>query len=379
MTRCRGSGLLQHFPMIRLRQREDLWKDQETRVRVAQMRTLSDKENFLRAIEFRCPEWVPIVFELLGVAEKHGPALGELMLRHPLIFDPERARRANAIEPCTEPTRERRFTDDWGCEWLEVQPGIIGQVVGHPLSNWSALDDLRAPDPDKQWDWDSVRKSAQEQRARGELVNGYMGVVEGGFFDRLQFLRGLDNLLMDLLDRPPELEELIRIVLEYNMKLIRLWLDAGVDVLHFHGDIGMQNSLMMRPETFREALKPAYRKMFQACRKVGVHVKYSSDGNLLEIVDDLVECGASYHDPQVRPCTIDGIAQAYNGKLCAMVDIDEQMLPFCTPQDIDDQIREIFTKIGTPDGGLMLFACVTADVPLENIEAICTAWESHEL
>lgn len=341
------------------------------------MRTLSHKENFLRAVEFRCPEWVPIVFELLGVAEKHGPALGELMLRHPLIFDSERARRAGAVKPSSEPPGERRFTDDWGCEWLEVQCGIIGQVVGHPLASWSALDDLRVPDPEKQWDWEAVRKKAEEQRARGECVSGYMDVIQGGFFDRLQFLRGLDNLLMDFLDRSPELEELIRIMLEYNMKLVRLWLDVGVDVLHFHGDIGMQNSLMMSPETFRDVLKPAYRKMFQTCRREGIHVKYSSDGNLLEIVDDLVECGVSYHDPQVRACTIDGIAQAYNGKLCAMVDIDEQMLPFCTPQDIDNQVREIFTKIGTLQGGLMLFACVTADVPLENIEAICTAWERH--
>ena len=146
---------------------------QGTRTGHAQMRTLSDKENFLRAIEFRRPEWVPIVFELLGVAEKHGPALGELMLRHPLVFDPERARRAGAVKPCAEPPRERRFTDDWGCEWLEVQRGIIGQVVGHPLVSWSALGDLRIADPEKQWDWEAVRKNAEEQRARGELVNGY--------------------------------------------------------------------------------------------------------------------------------------------------------------------------------------------------------------
>ena len=38
--------------------------------------------------------------------------------------------------------------------------------------------------------------------------------------------------------------------------------------------------------------------VFQRCREAGVHVWYSSDGNILPIVDDLIECGVSIHDPQ---------------------------------------------------------------------------------
>ena len=76
----------------------------------------------------------------------------------------------------------------------------------------------------------------------------------------------------------------------------------------FHGDIGTQRGLLMNPDTFRKHLKPAYTRMFQTCREAGTHVKYSSDGNLLDIVDDLTECGVSYHDPQVAAC---GIAEVF--------------------------------------------------------------------
>ncbi|KKL80682.1 hypothetical protein LCGC14_2002340, partial [marine sediment metagenome] len=85
----------------------------------------------------------------------------------------------------------------------------------------------------------------------------------------------------------------------------------------------------------------------------------------------------SIHDPQVRPNTVDGIANAYSGKLCALVDIDEQMLPFCAPRDIEMQIKEIIEKAGSPEGGLMIYAIPSEDVPLENIEAMCTGWEKH--
>jgi len=339
---------------------------------------ISSRDNILRTIEYRYPEWVPINFDLMmSVKLRYGAGLAEMMRRHPLLFTPAQADAIKTIPPLAEPFSEHRFLDDWGCEWLEIQPGILGQVVGHPLTDWRALAQLTVPDPERQWDWEAIRLRCKQARERGELVHGYMGIYEGGFFDRLQFLRGLENLLVDFHERPAEFERLFELVLDYNMRLIHLWLNAGVDLMHFHGDIGTQRSLMMSPATFREVLKPAYYDMFHTCRSAGAHVMYSSDGCLLQIVNDLIECGVSYHDPQVSACSIDGIARAYRGKLCAMVDIDEQMLPFARPDDIDAQIREIVEKIGRPEGGLMLYACPSADVPLENIEAICTAWERY--
>jgi hypothetical protein len=117
--------------------------------------------------------------------------------------------------------------------------------------------------------------------------------------------------------------------------------------------------------------------MFRRCRDAGVHVWYSSDGNILPLVDDLIECGVSVHDPQVRANTIERIGEVYSGRLCAMVDIDEQMLPSCAPGDIHAQVKRIRARVGTSDGGLMIFASPGGDVPLENIEAICAAWERY--
>jgi hypothetical protein len=58
-------------------------------------------------------------------------------------------------------------------------------------------------------------------------------MYEGGFFDRLQFLRGLENLLIDFVTEPPQLTSLIEMVFEYNMEHTRLWLEIGVDQMCF--------------------------------------------------------------------------------------------------------------------------------------------------
>jgi hypothetical protein len=93
-------------------------------------------------------------------------------------------------------------------------------------------------------------------------------------------------------------------------------------------------------------------------------------------VDDLIECGVSAHDPQLRANSLDGIVGAYKGKLCANVDLDRQMFAFCSPEDIRNQVREVVEQMGGANGGLMVSGSISdATLPLENIEALCDALE----
>lgn len=104
----------------------------------------------------------------------------------------------------------------------------------------------------------------------------------------------------------------------------------------------------------------------------------SSDGCLLEIIDDLVECGVSVHDPQFRANTLEGISRAYKGKLCAKVDLDQQeILPFGSPRGIDKHIREIVERLNSPKGGLMIYAEIQQIYPLKNVEAMFEALEKY--
>jgi uroporphyrinogen decarboxylase len=337
---------------------------------------ITDRENYLRALEYRNPAWIPITFEIVpAMYRQRGKEIAELISRHPSLFGGG-IRQFDSSDPLF--TYGNVFRDDWGCVWRNAQDGVIGQVVGHPLADWSALKDLVPPDPLKQVDWLELKAAAETERKAGRPVVGTPeSFSHGGFFDRLQFLRGLENLFIDMMEGAPQLDLLIEMVLDYNMKYIRKYLELEPDILWLHGDIGTQNGLMLSMELFRRYLKPSYKKMFQACRSAGCHVWYSSDGNIMEAVPDLVECGVSVHDPQVRANTIEGIRNVYKGKLCALVDLDEQMLPLCSPGEIRDQMRQIVEELGDPRGGLMIFAAPSVDVPPANLEAICSAWEEY--
>jgi len=333
--------------------------------------------NYLKAIEFRYPEWIPCSVEVSPAAwKRHRERLEEVVARHPSIFGQYEggSRDFDEMPPVY---RIGEYADNWGCVWYNIQEGIEGQVVKHPLGDWSALDGYKPPD--------FLSKTERGDRNWGEIARGVKGRRGNGLltvgdgerlFDRLYFLRGFINLMLDISKGAPQLPRLIQLLEDYEMGLVNKWLEIGVDMVSFHTDIGTQHGLMISPANFHKYIKPTFKRLFNACREAGAHVYLSSDGRLLDIVDDLRECGVSVHDPQIRANTLDMIVGTYKGKMCVDLDLDRQAFPFYDPEAIRSQIKEAVEKLYLPEGGLMMKAEIYgADVPLANIEAICQAME----
>jgi hypothetical protein len=252
-------------------------------------------------------------------------------------------------------------------------------VVDSPLANWDNFGSYTFPDPIKYSErgnrhWFGVKWAYQIARKQNILTGG------GGerLFDRLYFLRGFDNLMSDFARNHANLPKLIQRLQDHEIMLVDKWLSIGVDQMSFHTDIGTQDRLMISPSQFRKYIKPFFSAIFQRCRAANAHVYLSSDGYLLDIVDDLKDAGVSIHDPQERANSIEGIKKHYKGKLCVDLDLDRQIFPFSSPDAIDKQIKRAIDELNSPEGGLMLKAEISDEnIPLANIEAICNAFEKY--
>jgi hypothetical protein len=104
-----------------------------------------------------------------------------------------------------------------------------------------------------------------------------------------------------------------------------------------------------------------------------------TDGHIVEIIPDLIDCGVNVLNPQVGANGLDNLARTCKGKVCVNLDLNRQMFPFWSPREIDEHVRDAVEALGSPEGGLWLFAEIADDVPLENVEAICQALERHSL
>jgi len=337
-------------------------------------------ENFLRAAEFRYPKWIPATVSLMPATwRKYREDLERIVLDHPKIFPGYRKGSHDFDAIGDIGYRKGRFRDSWGCVWENIAEGLEGIVVEHPLEDWDALEGYRPPDPltqadrGPQVDWEEARRWIEGAKDSGRLASA--GLPHGFMYMRLFYLRGFENLMMDMATEDPRLNRLIEIVLSHNIALIRKWVELGVEMMSFGDDLGMQDRLPISPNHFRKYLKPCYAKMFGICRDSGVLVYFHSDGHILEIIEDLIECGVTIINPQVRANTLEGIAKVAKGKVCINLDLDRQLFPLATPQQIRDHIREAIDLLAMEEGGLMLVAECEPDVPLRNIEAICDAFE----
>lgn len=350
---------------------------------MSQAINMSIRENYLRALEFRYPQWIPCSINFAPIVwNMYREQLENIVLEHPRLFPDYSLADRDFYDEMPLVYREGEYyQDNWGCLWYTALKGLEGQVVKSPLEDWSALDTYHMPDPlvfDERdadpKDWEEARDEIVSRKSEGKIASGNGERL----FDRLYFLRGFENLMIDFITEPPELPRLIQMLEDYESCLIQKWLELGVDQIGFHTDIGMQTGLMINPKSFRKYIKPMFSRLFQACRKAGVHVYLSSDGCLLEIVDDLIECGVSAHDPQLRANTLPGIAKTYQGRLCAFVDLDRQSFPFISPNEMRQQVKEVVDTMALPEGGLGLVAAVYGtDVSLQNIAALCEAIEDY--
>ena len=344
---------------------------------------LSLRENYLRTLEYRFPHWIPCSVALAPIVWKtYREELEKIVLDHPHLFPDYEVEERDFFDDMPPVYRAGEYyRDNWGCVWYSTLNGLEGQVVSSPLEDWSALASYQMPDPlvaDEREttpkDWGKAGRDLEKRKRQGKVSSGNAERL----FDRLYFLRGFENLMLDIALEAPELPRLIAMLEDYELRLIQRWLDLGVDLMGFHTDFGMQTGLMISPKSFRKYIKPMFKRLFQTCRQAGVHVLLSSDGRLLEVVDDLIECGVSVHDPQLRANTLPGIVHAYKGKLCAIVDLDRQSFPFIGPQQIRQQVKEVVDAMAMPEGGLGLIAAVyDAEIPLRNIAAICEAMEDY--
>ena len=337
--------------------------------------------NFLKVINFDYPEWIPAFVSLMPATWlKYKEELERIVLSHPILFPGYREGDFQRME-LPRAYKRGRWVDVWGITWDNIEEGLDSAPVEElaPLRNWDKIEEYKVPDPLKyDWygeeiDWEERRKALERAKAQGYLARG--SLVHGAMYMQLYYLRGFTNFMMDIATKDPRLDVLIGMVLDYNLKLIEKWIEVGVEIMYFGDDLGLQKSLPISPTDWRHYLKPCFAQMFGKCRENDVYVYLHTDGYILDIIPDLIECGVNILNPQIRPNTLEGIKKYCKGKVAIHLDLDRQLFPFATKSQLQEHVKQAIDALALPEGGLMLHAECEPDVPLENIETICQTLE----
>ena len=338
-------------------------------------------ENKKRAATFRNPEWIPVSFHINYSCWHHydQKELKMLMADHKKLF-PDYEYTDEEVKPNYAPWQKagKPYTDPWGCVWETADDGITGAVVDHPIKTWDDFKGYKAPDPDKVrgWgnavDWEQEKKNMQNR----DLKAG--GLRHGHTFLTLTYIRGYENLLFDMMDERPELRELIQMVEDYNMAIVKHYLDCGIEWMGYAEDLGMQVGPMITPAMFEEFIKPSYTRIIAPAREAGCIIHQHSDGDIRQLVGHLIEGGVEVINLQDLVNGIDWIEENLKGTIAIDLDIDRQAITrFGTPEEIDSHIKNCVEKLNTPEGGLMMVHGMYPGIPIENANALMDAFEKY--
>jgi len=202
------------------------------------------------------------------------------------------------------------YTDEWGSIWYAGEPGALGEVKEPVLRDWSNLDHFQPP-------WDYIRKRDLTPATQASDASPYYMIsdVTANPFERMQFLRGSENLYTDIGYGTTEFRRLLEMVHEYSLENTRLWCQTSVDGVIFMDDWGSNQGLLINPSTWREIFKPLYREYIEIIHAAGKKVFFHSDGKIQAIFGELVDIGIDAINSQLFVMDIEELGRRYKGKI----------------------------------------------------------------
>jgi len=322
---------------------------------------VESKEIVIRSLEFKYPERIPLMLESCGYTD---------ILN--LFICPDKDWRPNLPEWSFE-NNPGKYIDEWGCIWTVTKENDMGQVTGHPLVDLEKVKNYKFPNPNAEGRFKEVFK-VKQNNSKYKLF-----WIQLTLFERLYMLHGFSDTLIDIKIKTKDIEELLDIILNFNLEVIeRINKERiPVDGIGITDDWGTGESLFISPELWRKVFKKRYRKLINLSHKYGLHVWMHSDGRINEIMNDLIEIGVdaiNLNSPELLG--IEEVGKRWKGKINFFSSIDTQKtLVFGSEKEIREEFEKVAYNWASKKGGLIIYLddgnYNTLEIDAERKKMIC--------
>lgn len=250
----------------------------------------------------------------------------------------------------------------------------------YPLETATSPHDIDVfpwPDVAEDWRWEGVEERAREFLQQGYWLEGSVG----NLYEACWFLRGQEQLLVDLYESPEFAAKLLdRMADDLEYKAVRL-AQMGVDSLHCADDMGHQRQLFMRPENLRKWILSRWERVIGAAKAVKPNLKvdFHTDGRSEEMIPDLLAIGVTAINPVQPECDDpEHLKRKFGRKLVLKGTLSSHVFTFGAPEAVAAELR---VRLDTAKrwGGVMITPnnCPDVNTPYENCKAFLDTCEEH--
>jgi hypothetical protein len=333
---------------------------------------MTSRELVYRTVEFDNPARIPRQIWTLPWAHETFPTEMKRLARdfpNDIEWSPEDLATSTIAEG--DPYRIGSYTDAWGARFTQTANGFIGEVKEPIVTDETWQDTTRVHIPRE-------RLTFKPETVNDFCRNTEAFVITPGLarpFEQLQFLRGTENLFIDLCDPPVGLLSFIEEMHSFYCELMETWGKTEVDAIMFLDDWGSQNALLINPTLWRSIFKPLYKDYIEIAHRNGKKAFMHSDGHILAIYPDLVELGLDAINSQLFCMGVEALSM-FAGEISFWGEIDRQhLLVDATSADVKDAVYDVYRGLYR-SGGCIAQCEVGPGADLRNVRSALEAWDT---
>lgn len=234
---------------------------------------------------------------------------------------------------------------------------------------------IRSWDDFESFHWDKIKMVNLEKYYdffSENLPQGMKIVVIGSLYEQvLEKLLGYKGLFYMLYKKPDLVRAVIdrwgEIVLDYYEQVAYL---RSVGALFHSDDLGYKTGTMINPEMIKDLLFPWFRKYVSVAHRNGKRCWYHCCGNVLEIMDDLIDDVGfdAFHSFQDNIIPVTEYKERYGDRIAVLGGVDvDKLSRLSGKEELRSYVRKILESC-VPGGGYALGSgnSIANYIPVEN-------------
>lgn len=321
------------------------------------MKTLTGLERILKTLQLQEPDRVPH-FEFMvdsNVIRKITPGSSYDDMIEYLDWDgvsmDDRGLPGYRVEILEE---GKFFRDQWGTT-KQVTSEYLAHPVEGAIKSEKDLDTWRPPDPDEPWRYERLAALVKKYKEQRAVVASFADP-----FNIANEMRGASDHYMDFVRNPDLVDRLSGLIRDYYIRYIRNCIEVGADIILVTGDYATTKWPMLSREHFAKHVIPVLKELVDSVKNQGAYVLKHTDGNILPIIDMILDTGIHGLHPidPLGGMDLGKVKEEYGYRVCLMGNVDcSYVLTLGTLEEVREDVKRCIRQAAQGGG----FICMSSN------------------
>jgi len=194
------------------------------------------------------------------------------------------------------------------------------------------------------------------------------------------WLCGVERMLLWAMDEPEIIEKLLKIISDWNIKRIKIYLEEGIDLLIRRA--WYESTDLWSPSLYRKLVFPLLKKEVDLTHEMGAKFGYIMTSGVMPLLDDLLKIGIDVLigvDPvQGRGTNLKVLKEKVGGRICLWGGVNGPLTieRGTTKEEVEDAVSKAISILG-PEGFILSpvdNVTEDQDIVWSNVKVMIETW-----